>query len=79
VSELFDCVKPRGAFYLFPDITPHLKNGMTSAEFAGRLLENYGVAVVPGEVFGMGGHIRISYAVAEDRLVSGIDKIAEAL
>jgi len=78
-AELFDCVKPRGAFYLFPDITPHLKNGMTSAEFAGHLLENYGVAVVPGEVFGMGGHIRISYAVAEDRLVSGIDKIAEAL
>ena len=79
VSELFDCVKPRGAFYLFPDITQHLKNGMTSAEFGGHLLENYGVAVVPGEVFGMGGHIRISYAVAEDRLVSGIDKIAEAL
>ena len=52
---------------------------MTSAEFAGRLLENSGVAVVPGEVFGMGGHIRISYAVSEDRLVSGFDKIAEAL
>jgi aspartate aminotransferase len=78
-AELFDCVKPRGAFYIFPDVTHHLKDGMTSAEFAGRLLENFGVAVVPGEVFGMGGHIRISYAVSEDRLVSGFDKIAEAL
>jgi aspartate aminotransferase len=78
-AELFDCVKPRGAFYLFPDIRQHLKDGMSSVEFAGRLLENYGVAVVPGEVFGMGGHIRISYAVSEDRLVSGFEKIAEAL
>ncbi len=77
--ELFDCVKPRGAFYLFPDVGQHLKNGMTSVEFAGWLLENSGVAVVPGEVFGMAGHIRISYAVSEDRLVSGFEKIAEAL
>jgi aspartate aminotransferase len=79
VAELFDCLKPRGAFYLYPDVKRHLKDGMTSAEFAGRLLENCGVAVVPGEVFGMGGHIRISYAVCEDRLVSGFEKIAEAL
>ncbi len=78
-AELFDCVKPQGAFYLFPDVRRHLKDGMTSVEFAGRLLENSGVAVVPGEVFGMAGHIRISYAVSEDRLASGFDKIAEAL
>ncbi len=78
-AELFDCVKPRGAFYLFPDVRRHLKEGMTSAEFAGHLLENHSVAVVPGEVFGMSGHIRISYAVSEDTLVNGFDKIAEAL
>jgi aspartate aminotransferase len=78
-TELFDCVRPRGAFYLFPKVTKYLKNGMTSIEFAGRLLEKSGVAVVPGEVFGVAGHIRISYAVSEDRLVNGFDKIAEAL
>jgi len=78
-AELFDCVKPQGAFYLFPDVRRHLKNGMTSAEFAGRLLENNGVAVVPGEAFGMPGHIRISYAVSKDKLSSGFDKIREAL
>jgi aspartate aminotransferase len=78
-AELFDCVKPQGAFYLFPDVTRHLKNGMTSAEFARRLLENTGVAVVPGEAFGMPGHIRISYAVSKDKLSSGFDKIREAL
>jgi aspartate aminotransferase len=78
-AELFDCLKPQGAFYLFPDVRRHLENGMTSAEFAGRLLENAGVAVVPGEVFGMAGHIRISYGVSDDRLASGFDKIREAL
>jgi aspartate aminotransferase len=77
--ELFDCVKPRGAFYLFPNVRHHLKGGLTSAAFAGRLLENSGVAVVPGEVFGMGGHIRISYAASQERLESGFKKIAEAL
>jgi aspartate aminotransferase len=77
--KLFDCLKPRGAFYLFPDVRRQLKNGMTTADFAAGLLENYGVAVVPGEAFGMPGHIRISYAVSEENLVSGFNKIAEAL
>ena len=52
---------------------------MTSADFAGRLLERHGVAVVPGEEFGTPGHVRISYAVAEDSLVDGLSRIAEAL
>ncbi len=78
-AELFDCLKPRGAFYLFPDISRHLKSGQTAVEFCERILENCGVAVVPGEVFGMAGHIRISYAVSQVRLVSGFDRIAEAL
>jgi aspartate aminotransferase len=78
-NKLFDCVKPRGAFYLFPDIGQHLKNGMTAANFAAQLLENCGVAVVPGEAFGQPGHIRISYAVSEENLVNGFKKIAEAL
>jgi len=79
ISGLFDCIKPQGAFYLFPDVTRQLDTGTTSADFARRLLEDFGVAVVPGEEFGMPGHIRISYAVSEDNLVSGLEKIAEAL
>jgi len=78
-NKLFDCIKPRGAFYLFPDVSQHLKDGMTAVDLAAQLLENYGVAVAPGEVFGIPGHIRISYAVSEENLVSGFDKIAEAL
>jgi aspartate aminotransferase len=79
ISRLFDCVRPQGAFYLFPDVSSHLGNGITSADLARRMLEETGVAVVPGEEFGMPGHIRISYAVSQDDLASGLKKIAEAL
>ncbi len=79
INRLFDCVRPQGAFYLFPDVSSHLGNGMTSADLARRLLEQTGVAVVPGEEFGLPGHIRISYAVSQDDLASGLKKIAEAL
>ena len=78
-SDLFNCIKPRGAFYLFPNVGQHLKKGTTAVDLALHILENFGVAVVPGEAFGMPGHIRISYAVSENNLVSGFDKIAEAL
>ena len=78
-TRLFSCIKPQGAFYLFPDVSNCLKDGMTAMDFAAHLLENYGVAVVPGEAFGVPGHIRISYAVSEANLVSGFEKIAEAL
>jgi aspartate aminotransferase len=50
-----------------------------SIDFTAGLLENHGVAVVPGEAFGMPGHIRISYAVSKENLVNGFNKIAEAL
>jgi aspartate aminotransferase len=78
-SEAFSCVKPQGAFYLFPDVSQHLKAGMTSADFCARLLQEAGVAVVPGEAFGSAGHVRISFAVSEDTLRSGLDRIAEVL
>jgi aspartate aminotransferase len=79
ISGLFDCVRPAGAFYLFPDVSRHLENGMTAADLARRILEKTGVAVVPGEEFGVPGHIRISYAVFREDLERGLEKIAEAL
>ncbi|MDM8549179.1 pyridoxal phosphate-dependent aminotransferase [Desulfobacterales bacterium HSG2] len=80
-SELFDCIKPQGAFYLFPDVSKHLKapSRETSADLAADILENSGVAVVPGEAFEMANHIRISYAVPEDILKKGFERIAEVL
>jgi len=79
INELFDCIKPQGAFYLFADVSRHLKDGISAADLAARLLEEGGVAVVPGEAFGVPGHIRISYAVSGGNLINGIEKIAEAL
>lgn len=78
-AKFFDCVKPRGAFYLFPSIRRHLAPGEDSEGFASRLLERSGVAVVPGEAFGSGDHIRISYAVSESTLEEGFKRMAEAL
>jgi aspartate aminotransferase len=79
IDRLFDCVRPQGAFYLFPDVSRHLDKGITAVKLARRILEETGVAVVPGEEFGMPGHIRISYAVSEEDLVNGLERISEAL
>ncbi len=78
-SALFDCVKPQGAFYLFPDVTRRLKKNETSEDLSMRLLEKSGVAVVPGEAFGSPGHIRISFGAKEEDLQSAFERIRKAL
>jgi len=79
ISGLFPCIRPQGAFYLFPDVSAALKANQTSEILAARLLKQAGVAVVPGEAFGMATHLRISYAVSEENLRKGLDRIAEVL
>ncbi len=79
VSGLFPCIRPQGAFYLFPDISDHLHKGETSADFAARILERTAVAVVPGDDFGMDGHVRICYAASEDHLLDAFKRIREVL
>lgn len=66
------CFEPYGAFYMFPCIK---KFGMTSEEFAEKLLECEKVAVVPGTAFGAGGEgfVRVSYASS----LSDLKKAAE--
>ena len=66
-----DCFEPKGAFYIFPNIT---STGYTASEFAEALIQAEHVALVPGNAFGKSGegHVRCSYATA-------IDKISEAL
>jgi aspartate aminotransferase len=78
-SQLFPCIRPQGAFYLFPDISGHLHKGETSGDFAARILEKTGVAVVPGEDFGMDGHVRICFAVPDDQLLDAFKRIREVL
>jgi aspartate aminotransferase len=79
VSKLFHCIKPQGAFYLFPDVSTVLKNDETSEALAERLLKQAGVAVVAGAAFGMAKHLRISFAVSEENLKNGLEQIAEVL
>jgi aspartate aminotransferase len=79
VSKLFPCIKPQGAFYIFPDVSAALKDNQTSEILAARLLKQAGVAVVPGEAFGMATHLRISFAVSEENLKNGLERIAEVI
>ena len=79
VSGLFPCIRPQGAFYLFPDISSHLKKAETSGDFAIRILEKTAVAVVPGEDFGMDGHVRICFAAPDDQLLEAFKRIREVL
>lgn len=69
-----DCHEPQGAFYAFPSIA---STGMSSETFAQRLLEEAGVAAVPGDVFGLGGegHLRCSYATSVTQLTEALDRI----
>jgi len=71
------CVKPAGAFYLFPDISALLSpDGVrTSAEFAERLLHEAHVALTAGEGFEAPGFLRISYATSMDQLKEGTRRI----
>jgi aspartate aminotransferase len=70
------CVKPKGAFYLFPNISGLLTDAVTtSAEFAQQLLEKEHVVVTPGEAFDAPGYIRISYATSMQQLREGADRL----
>lgn len=70
-----DCFTPYGAFYTFPSIK---KFGMSSDEFAERLLKEQKVAVVPGTAFGAcgEGYLRISYAYSIEDLKLALERIA---
>jgi aspartate aminotransferase len=71
------CVKPGGAFYLFPYIADLLSpSGLTSsAEFAEALLKDVAVAVTPGEGFDAPGYFRLSYATSIERLREGGNRL----
>lgn len=72
------CFEPRGAFYVFPSVK---STGMTGEEFAGALLEEQHVAVVPGSAFGACGthHVRCSYATGIGELREAVKRITAFL
>jgi aspartate aminotransferase len=77
------CPTPTGAFYAYPSVKGLLGKeirGVRSAdstELAEVLLEHAAVAVVPGEAFGTPGYFRLSYALGDDDLVTGVTRIAD--
>jgi aspartate/methionine/tyrosine aminotransferase len=79
------CVEPEGAFYAYPSVKALLglelrgRRPQTSAELAEVVLEEAEVAVVPGEAFGTPGYFRLSYALGDDDLVEGVNRLAKLL
>jgi aminotransferase len=73
-----ECHEPQGAFYAFPSIA---STGLSSEEFAQRLLTEARVAVVPGNVFGLGGEgfVRCSYATSLARIQEALERIGQFL
>ena len=77
-----ECVTPRGAFYVLPDVTAVLERmggGVTDVDLATLLLEKALVATVPGSAFGAPGHLRFSYATSMDAIEAGIIRVGETL
>jgi aspartate aminotransferase len=74
------CHRPSGAFYLFPNLTRYLcREVPDTITLATRLLEEQGVALVPGEGFGAPGHARLSFARPLEELREGADRISAFL
>ena len=70
------CLKPNGAFYVFPNCKKLLgKKLKTDKEFVEKLLEKTLVAVVQGSAFGLDGYFRISYATSMDNLKKALERI----
>lgn len=72
------CYEPKGAFYVFPNIKQF---GLSSEEFAEKLLFEYNCAVVPGSAFGKcgEGYVRISYAYSLEHLYRGLECIKKMI
>ena len=81
----FTCPLPEGAFYAFPSVagtfgrTVGGRTVNSAAELCEALLDTVQVALVPGEGFGAPDCVRVSYALSDDDLVKGLDRIADAL
>lgn len=69
----------QGAFYAFPNVSAHLRGAQDSGPFCEHLLEQQGVVLVPGSAFGAPHHVRLSYALGEDRLQEALVRLARFL
>ena len=73
--------EPKGAFYVYPDVTGLLGKNWggqkisTSLELCDYILDKAEVAMVPGEAFGPSGYVRMSYALGDDALLEGVQRL----
>lgn len=75
-----ECLKPGGAFYVFPDVSEIIENVDSvddDNDLVMQLLEDAHIAPVPGSAFGAPGFLRLSYADALDRLGEGLDRLED--
>ena len=80
--EGLSCIPSDGTFYCFPDFNAILERMDTidnDVDLAEYILENAGVALVPGSAFGLDGHMRISIATSMENLVNAMDRISQLL
>jgi len=79
------CPEPQGAFYAYPSVKGVLGRAIggvtsqSSAELAAVILDQAEVAVVPGEAFGTPGYLRLSYALSDDDIVTGVGRMQQLL
>lgn len=74
------CLKPAGAFYVFPNVKALFKPGRSnSMELSTYLLDKAKVALTPGVAFGAEGYLRLSYATSEKAIQEGLKRIKEAV
>ena len=75
------CVRPTGAFYCFPNVSPtYARLGVkNSVEFCDLALDKAHVAMVPGAAFGMDGHVRLSFATDLASIDKGLDRLETLL
>ena len=83
--EGISCIMPKGAFYVFPNVTGLYRLGIAgtnvsdSTKLVDLLIEKARVAFVPGVCFGSDDHIRISFATNMDQIEEGMDRLEELL
>lgn len=77
-----ECQACDGAFYVFPSfkaVIERLPDIRDDVELAALMIENAGVALVPGTAFGAPGHLRLSFATSMENLQTCIGRIKDAL
>jgi len=73
------CARPEGAYYVFSDVSEYLGRVPDDVKLSQVLLEEHGVAVVPGSAFGQPGYLRLSFATSDDQIRAGVDRMSRGL